>query len=591
MIHQGKKILLIGGLGHTDLSGKVPRPGLLMLRKALRQAGHEAVVENYSTALQSQMFPESIVKELTQIYERSIKPLVIEGKNLLLRFWKVPRLVRDINHLKEISKALSEVERGVFQMLGDEIAKRVKEEKFDAVGFSLYLGSSTMDSIIMADILREESPNLPIFFGGPQTTHFAEAIYRVTHAPTALVLGEGEISIVKLVEALDALKAGKLRDLSQIPNIVFRTHDGKIIATLRKRLSLQEWINLSAVPYEEGDFEGLMRYAFIETSRGCFYRCHFCPQPLLSGVERYLKPAHKVVDEMVEISQKFGISHFELVGSSTPPGQAEEIAEELIVRGLQDKFNWVLFMRGKDERPKGIPLPDLMKKIKSAGTSAIFFGVEAADDETLQKMGKKGTIADIKTAMLAAKAAGIATIGSFIYPYPGMPSDEGDRIIKFLREIYPLSSPVQALGLYPGTYDAMHAAEIGCEFIYSDINDQKLFLGGAKAAPSINSPEVLSYLLKYPLILSLPMRLWPPLPYKIGGKSYQEYVKDINRLQQRISKLGILLGFSHSHYLISQVLGVSPSVFSERMFYCSLTGDPQATEKLIALFNSRVKLI
>lgn len=581
-----KRILLVGGLGHTDLSGKVPRPGLLMLRKALRNAGHEGVIANYSTTLMPRMFPAPLVKEAAAIYERSIKPVVVEGRrpHHLLRFlW-------DLRQLRKISRKLADAEKRTFGEVGQEIARRVKEEKFDAVGFSLFLGGSTEGAIAIANSLRSEISDLPLIFGGPQTTFFSRTIYQETNAPTALVLGEGELALVGIAEIIDSLKAGKLDDLSGVPNVVFKAQDGRIMATARKRLPLKEWVDLSRAPYEEADFAGLMRYAFIETSRGCHFLCNFCGQPLLSGRERYLKPAGDIVEEMVILNKKFGLTHFELVGSSTAPHQAGEIAEALAARGLEGKFNWVLFMRGRDERSSEIDINFLMKKIKQAGGSAVFFGVEAADDATLIKMAKKGGIEDTKAAMLAAKLAGMATIGSFIYPYPGMPANEAELIVQFLNEVRPLSAPVQALGLYPGTYCSEHAADIGVEITYPDRSDRALRFLGIKPKPTMQSPEVLRYLLRYPLILSLPMRLWPPLPYKIDGKSFGRYVKETNDLQRAIGKLGILLGFSHSHYLISQVMQMSPGELFERMFYCSLTGDSEVTEGLIARFNQNAGL-
>ena len=580
------RLLLIGGLGHTDLSGKVSSPGLLMLRNALRRKGHNAVVANYSTSLMGKMFPQAQVSTLSAIYERSLKPLIIEGKNPLRRFWQIPRLIRDMKQIETTTQELFDIERGVFEELGSEVADRLRSENFDAVGFSMYLGSSSTGAIIMADIVRKLIPNIPIFFGGPQTTHFAETILRHTQSPTALVQGPGELSIVELANIVGELKAGNFVNLNDVPNIIFRAEDGTITSTARHRLSYDEWLKISAVPYEPGDFEGVMRYAFIETSRGCFYNCHFCSQPLLSGATRDLKPATDIVGEMVNLHNRFGIAHFELVGSSTPPKQAEEIAQEILSRGLDNMFSWILFMRGKDERSNtGHSIEQVTKIMKQAGASAIFFGVEAADNATLKKMGKGEKIEDIERAMLAAKAAGIATIGSFIYPYPGMPANEDSLILDFLRRVLPLSAPVQALGLLPGTYDAEHANEIGCEIIYPNPEDQAAYLGAQKPEPTMKSRELLDYLLTYRLILSLPMKLWPPLPYKIDGRSFKQFVGATSKLQKEIARLGILLGFSHSHHLISQVLGMPPSELSERMFYCALTGDPEETNRLINLFN------
>ncbi len=582
-----KKFLLIGGLGHTDLSGKVPRPGLLMLRRALRRAGHEAKVVNYAASIGPKMFPPEIVRQLTKRYYRSIKPVIIDRINPFGNPWPYLRLPLDMRGLIRLTRWVQKNEISLLKQLGHEICEKVTDEKFDAVGFSLYMGSSTIGAILMADIIRIKHPNLPIFFGGPQTTHFAETIYRTTRAPTALVLGEGEMAIVRLAEAISDIRVGNLDVLSHIPNIVYRTPKGRLTATARKRMSLADWVQSSRDIYNQEDFDGVMRYAFIEASRGCIYGCRFCPQPLLSGKERYLKTGEQIVDEMVEISDRFGINHFELVGSSTPPTQAEEIAESLLRRKMANRFKWGLFMRGKDENAVKKDMPTLMEQLKQTGVHAIFFGVEAASNRTLEKMGKGERLEDIKSTMLAAGATGIATIGSFIYPYPGMLSDEGLRIIDFLKEVRPVSAPTQPLGLFPGTLCARYAEEMGMEILYPDKNDRRAFQQGKKMAASMNSPEVLDYLLQYPLVLSLPMRFWPPVPWKINGLKYKQTVQIVNDLQKEMGKLNISTGLSHSHLLMAGVLGWEPSAMAERLFYCSLTGDPTVTRDIVRRFNDR----
>ncbi|MFW6413732.1 MAG: B12-binding domain-containing radical SAM protein [Verrucomicrobiota bacterium] len=580
-----QKFFLVGGLGHTDLSGKVPKLGLLMLRQALKDAGHEAVVANYAMSLNEKIFPPSLSAELIQIYNRSVKPFVNDGEKAWQHPLKALRFGLDISRLRQVGSYLLEHEKTVFQELAEEIARQIETEGFDAVGFSLYLGSSTTGSIIIADILRQKFPRLPIFFGGPQTTHFYETIYRETQAPTALVIGEGETAIVELASRLDRIREGDLQCMLDIPNLCYQDESGKLVLTQRQRLTTEDWIDKSADVYQAADFHGLLRHAFIETSRGCSNMCRFCSQPLVSGTERYLKPASKIVDEMLQLYRELGINKFEFVGSSTPPSQAEQVADELISRGLEDAFSWVLFMRGRDESVRTESKVQYMNKMKRAGCSAIFFGVEAADNQTLEKMGKNETIEEIKESLIASRDAGIGTIGSFIYPYPGMPVNSDELIISFLEEVRPLSAPVQPLGLYPGTWCGENAEESGCEVIYPRREDWKAYLAGKKEKPSMDSPEVLRYLLKYPLILSLPMRFWPPFPYKIDGQTYRQYQKKTSSLQKQIAKRGILLGFSHSHYLMAETLGMPPSDFSERMFYCSLTGDGEVMKELVEKCN------
>jgi hypothetical protein len=256
----GKRILLVSGLGHTDLSGKVPRPGLLELRKSLRAQGHDAQVVDCSASLASQTFTPDLVGATRKIYERSVRPVLMAGSK-----WRVPLLAWDMSRLKKISQQIAANEKAAFKNLGQQLARQIRDEAFDAIGFPLYVGGSTIGAITIADLLRREDPTLPIFFGGPQTTHFAETIYRQTQAPTALVLGEGELSIAALADIIDSLKAGRLNDLSRIPNLVYRAEDGHIRATHRQRLSLDEWLKLSSGIYDARDFDGLMKYAFIET--------------------------------------------------------------------------------------------------------------------------------------------------------------------------------------------------------------------------------------------------------------------------------------------------------------------------------------
>ena len=583
---QKQRLLLIGGLGHTDLSGKVPRLGLLMLREALRRAGHDAVIENYAMSLNDRLFPPRISSQLARLYERSIHPFVVDGTNPWTHPVKAVRFGLDMKRLRGLGRQLAQFEKDAFEHVATAVTRRIEQEDYDAVGFSLYVGGSTVAALLIADRLRDTFPDLPVFFGGPQTTHFAETIFRTTHAPTALVLGEGEKAIVGLAERLDAVRSGSTDCMRDVPNLCYRDGSGDIVYTRRERMTEEEWVELSGGVYEEADFDGLLQHAFIETSRGCSNMCRFCAQPLVSGTHRYLKPAARVVDEMVQLNRELGISRFECVGSSTPPSQAGAIADELRSRNLQDAFRWILFMRGRDGKTDAAALPGFMEKIGAAGCSSVFFGVEAADNETLRKMGKHETVEDIEAAMTASRQAGIATVGSFIYPYPGMPENEEDLILAFIDRVRPLSAPVQPLGLYPGTWCAQHANEIGCEIMYPSRHDQKAFLAGQKEQPTMDSPEVLTYFLTYPLILSLPMRFWDPFPYKIDGMDYVQYQKMAGKLQKRIAKRNVLLGFSHSHYLMSETLNMTPQDFSERLLYFSITGDGQVARDLIERCNT-----
>ena len=129
-----------------------------------------------------------------------------------------------------------------------EIAERVAAHAPDAVGVSTYIwNAAKLPGLLKA--LRELMPGAVIALGGPEAPHNAE--YWLENGADFVLRGEGEVSFPAL---LDALEAGETAE--------------RIIP---EPAPAADW----AEP--PGYIDALNgRLAYLETSRGCPFKCAFC---------------------------------------------------------------------------------------------------------------------------------------------------------------------------------------------------------------------------------------------------------------------------------------------------------------------------
>ena len=163
------------------------------------------------------------------------------------------------------------------------ILKAIKNEKPDAVGLSVMVGTEKWSQDISRNIKR--SFRLPVIWGGPYPTLYPEVIYR--DEVDIVCLGEGEVATLAI---LDALEDG--RDFSQLSNLWVKKGD---IAYKNK---IGPLVDLNKLPFLDRDL--YERYKFfevmptvIQTDRYCFNNCSFCIQPMIRRVYKKNRLAYR----------------------------------------------------------------------------------------------------------------------------------------------------------------------------------------------------------------------------------------------------------------------------------------------------------
>jgi pyruvate-formate lyase-activating enzyme len=162
----------------------------------------------------------------------------------------------------------------------DKFIKDLLEVKPTGMGVSITAIAQAEEAIHLCEVAKQQDPDLFIFLGGYFPTIYAEEIFSRTSAVDLIVLGEGEIPALKIIERLE--KGQSPLDES-IPNLAWREgaaihHTNKGTAfDLQKKAPL----NLKLLKFPKQ--YNVLPYAF---SRGCPYQCHFCMEGLIRPIRR-----------------------------------------------------------------------------------------------------------------------------------------------------------------------------------------------------------------------------------------------------------------------------------------------------------------
>jgi radical SAM superfamily enzyme YgiQ (UPF0313 family) len=258
------------------------------------------------------------------------------------------------------------------------LGKQITDANADIVGISIQYPDQMLLGLILAKLAKKINPNCYVVLGGPQITAQIEQFT----APGPLVkyvdgvmVHETEVGLRELIEARRDGAA-----LDEVSNLYFK--DGDSFAA-SNRVNYQLPVSEYAIP----DFSGfnLSDYGYglpIRSLRGCYYnKCTFCTYPVTGGQYAFTS-ADFVINNMVELQQKYQVSTFEIIDSSLPAKYLRQISQAIIDRGLNVKW----YTRANVQKDfKDAELVQLMAK---AGCIALYLGVESGSDRIVNMMKK-----------------------------------------------------------------------------------------------------------------------------------------------------------------------------------------------------------
>ncbi len=339
--------------------------------------------------------------------------------------------------------------------------------------------------------LIKKIKNIPVIKGGVHETNCAMCTIKNNPEIDYSVFGEGEKTIVELIDAIINKKS-----FSKIQGIVYR-EDGKIICNEKRELinDLDElpkparelfYINKKFDEYYSSNvFEG-KKSTSVMTSRGCPYNCSFCSSKSSWGNLRQ-RSVNSVVKELKELySQGFRGFMFEddmnLINKKWFLDFSQKIKNLGIKYTLQTRVDVI------DE--------EITKALHESGCVYMYFGIESGVQNILDKCNKKITLSQAKNAFAIAKRYKIKSMASIQFGLPGEDLKTFSTIKETIRvlneELKPDEIAISYTSLYPGSPLSIKQG-VTCEMYenyITTIADKEIYKKTAHGSHSIHLKEL-----------------------------------------------------------------------------------------------------
>jgi len=144
----------------------------------------------------------------------------------------------------------------------ESFAHKIINEKPDVVAFSCYIWNITKTLEICRII--KQNHDCKIVLGGPEVAYRSKDVLKKYDFIDFVLSGEGEWNFPDFLDNING-------NLASVLGLTYR-QNGEIIVVPEK-----EYKDTPPSPYSDKFFENLNgRIAYIETARGCPYRCAFC---------------------------------------------------------------------------------------------------------------------------------------------------------------------------------------------------------------------------------------------------------------------------------------------------------------------------
>ncbi len=182
------------------------------------------------------------------------------------------------NNAVRLLKANSDFDMTIFEYtIKDTIDKIIQDIKLfspDVLGLSIYIWNIEIFKIILEKLSLK---NTNIIIGGPEVS-YESANFLNDYSVDFIVKGEGEIAFNSLLKAINTNQ-----NYNSISNLIY-LKDNNITHT--ELLEISDLDSLKSPHYFQEDIKHIPnKISYIETSRGCPYKCSYC----LSSLEKKVR--------------------------------------------------------------------------------------------------------------------------------------------------------------------------------------------------------------------------------------------------------------------------------------------------------------
>ena len=314
----------------------------------------------------------------------------------------------------------------------------------------------------VAEAIKQQRPATKIGFVGARAMVLPTETLKASWAIDWVARKEFDFTCKEVAEG---------RELSTVKGVSYKDSEGKIKHNPeREMIADMDSLPWVADVYKrdlqiEKYFIGYLQHPYVSmyTGRGCPAQCTFCLWPQTIGGHKYrVRSAQNVADEMAYMKKLFPqVREFffddDTFTANLP--RAREIAKKLGPLGV----DWSCNSRANLDY-------DTIKSLKDNGLRLFLVGYESGNDDTLTRIKKGVTTAEMRRFTKDCHKAGVVIHGTFILGLPVETKETIEQTINFAKELDVFSMQVSLAAPYPGT-ELFEQAKLNGWFVKKDKTD------------------------------------------------------------------------------------------------------------------------
>lgn len=307
--------------------------------------------------------------------------------------------LKEAGHYVKVVDAIAEKPHQYTTLKGDIMINGLTNEEIanlipantEAIGITCMFTNNWLNDRALIDYLGERFPDKPIFAGGEHITGGALICLKQTKHLKVCVLGEGEETVVKLLDNLqqDAY-------LQTVEGIAYKTIEGNVQINPRRqrireidRLPWPAWELFPIDNYREHSMSyGVVRHGLslpIMATRGCPYECTFCSSPQMWGTRYYMRKPKDVVDEIIYFQKQFDTTNYDFYDLTAILNKRwiVDFCQEILNRNV--KITWQIPAGTRSE----VIDAEVARYLYKTGCRNITYAPESGSEEILNAIQKK----------------------------------------------------------------------------------------------------------------------------------------------------------------------------------------------------------
>jgi radical SAM superfamily enzyme YgiQ (UPF0313 family) len=286
--------------------------------------------------------------------------------------------------------------------------------------------------------IKKWNPKIKVVLMGDHVTAFPLESFKNSAVDFVITSGDYDfllLNLVKYLEGKEDLEGGiYFREITkngiQIKNsgpAELRKHDLNRLPFINRDLTKWE-----LYAYENGNYKKTPG-TYTMVGRDCWWgRCTFCSWTTLFPGDKFrTRTPESLLDEIGMLIEKYEIKEImDDTGTFPVGGWLERFCKGMIERGYNKKVVIDCNMR------LNALTPELAKLMGKAGFRFILYGLESANQKTLDKINKNLKVEDIEKGVRIAKEGGLEPHITVMMGYPWESKEDAERTVALAKKVF-----------------------------------------------------------------------------------------------------------------------------------------------------------